>query len=185
MSVGTFYPDDIYAEGPDYLDDIDRIEANYGFDETYSYSDQMVQYEREVVFVQETATSISLSLFAVFLVVLFITGSLPVTGLVLLSVSLVDFCLLGLMYYVDVELNIVSVLVLVIGLGLAVDYSAHIGHTYLTTEPTDSMANASNAEKRMYKARIAVSKMGSSVLHGGASTFIAVIVISGAKSYLF
>ena len=38
---------------------------------------------------------------------------------------------------------------------------------------------------RLYKAKVAVSSMGSSVIHGGASTFIAVMILSAAKSYIF
>ena len=40
-------------------------------------------------------------------------------------------------------------------------------------------------EKRVYKARKAVSSMGSSVFHGGFSTFLAIISLSAAKSYIF
>lgn len=37
----------------------------------------------------------------------------------------------------------------------------------------------------MYKARVALSQMGSSVVHGGLSTFLAIIVLGGARSYIF
>lgn len=37
----------------------------------------------------------------------------------------------------------------------------------------------------MFKARVAISSMGSSVIHGGISTFLAVLVLSMAKSYIF
>merc|ERR1712060_913563 len=130
-----------------------------------------------------TATSIGLSVIAVFLVVLFVTGSAPITCLVVLSVALVDLFLLGLIHYWDLTMNNIIDVNLVIGLGLSVDYSAHIAHTYLTTEPPAKYTE--NSDKRMYKARVAVSKMGSSVIHGGFSTFLAIIVLSGAKSYIF
>ena len=48
---------------------------------------------------------------------------------------LVDVFLLGLIHYWDLTMNNIIVLQLVIGLGLAVDYSAHIAHTYLTIIP--------------------------------------------------
>lgn len=48
---------------------------------------------------------------------------------------LVDVFLLGLIHYWDLTMNNIIVLQLVIGLGLAVDYSAHIAHTYLTITP--------------------------------------------------
>lgn len=143
----------------------------------------MLDYEQYVVFVRDVVTSISLSMMAVFLVVLFITGDIRVTLMVLISVALVDLFLLGLIHFWDLTMNNIVVVNLVIGLGLSVDYSAHIGHTYLTTEPPAECTT--NSEKRLFKARVAVSKMGSSVLHGGFSTFLAIIVLSGAKSYIF
>jgi len=159
------------------------VADKYGFDDTYFYSNKMLDFEQWVVFVKELCLSIGLSLAAVFLVVIFITGSVPVTLLVLLAVLLVDMFLLGLIHYWDLTMNNIIVVNLVIGLGLSVDYSAHIAHTYLTTEAPASMITA--MEKRNYKARVAISAMGSSVFHGGTSTFLAVIVLSGAKSYIF
>jgi len=79
-------------------------------------------------------------------------------------------------------MNNIIVVNLVIGLGLAVDYAAHIAHTYLIVETPKGM---SIREQRMYKAKVAVSSMGSSVVHGGTSTFLAVVVLSAAKSYIF
>ena len=136
-----------------------------------------------MVFVKETALSVGLSIMAVFFVVLFITGSAPVTLLVVLAVMLVDLYLLALIAFWDLTMNNIIVVNLVIGLGLAVDYSAHIAHTYLIVKPPRELTEAS--DKRMFKARVAVSSMGSSVIHGGISTFLAISVLSAAKSYIF
>ena len=115
--------------------------------------------------------------------VLFVTGSIPITIMVVLAVVLVDLFLLGLIYYWDLTMNNIIVLQLVIGLGLAVDYSAHIAHTYIIVEPPKECET--NAEKRMFKARVAISQMGSSVVHGAISTFLAIAVLGAAKSYIF
>lgn len=164
------------------MTDIRAIESKYGFGDIYSYSDSMLEFEGYVVFVKETCLSVGLAVVAVFLVVLFITGSLPITILVVLAVLLVDLYLLGLVHLWDLTMNNIVVVQLVIGLGLAVDYSAHIAHTYLTVVAPPEY---SNREKRMYKARVALSQMGSSVIHGGISTFLAIVVLGGAKSYIF
>ena len=37
----------------------------------------------------------------------------------------------------------------------------------------------------MYKAQQALSKMGSSVFHGGFSTFLAIVTLAPAKTYIF
>jgi len=114
---------------------------------------------------------------------MFVTGSLPVTILVVMSVVLVDVFLLGLVHFWDLTMNSIVTVFLVIGLGLSVDYSAHIAHTYLTVEPPKEMTTA--MQKRHYKASVAISSMGSSVIHGGFSTFLAVCTLSMAKSYIF
>ena len=171
------YP--IAEAGPQYLKDIRALEDKYGIDgaEIYSYSQEMLNYEQYVVFVKETMLSVGLSITAVFFVVLLITGSLSVTCLVLLAVVLVDFFLLALIYYWDLTMNNIVVVNLVIGLGLSVDYSAHIAHTYLHVEAPKDLTTR---EKRKYKARVAISSMGSSVAHGGISTFLAIILLAGS-----
>lgn len=136
------------------MEDIRAIEDKYGWPKTFSYSDQMLDFEQYVVLVGETALSIGLSICAVFLVVVFITGSLPVTILVVIAVALVDLFLIGLLHYWDLTMNNIIVVNLVIGLGLSVDYSAHIAHTYLVIEPPKG---STVPEMRMYKARVAVS----------------------------
>lgn len=142
----------------------------------------MLDYELYVVFMYETLLSCGLSIFAVFFIVLFITGSLPVTLLVTLAVGLVDLFLISLIHYWDLTFNTVVVINVVIAIGLAVDYSAHIAHTYLIIVPPMEM---SISEKRVYKAQKALSGMGSSVFHGGFSTFLAIITLGAAKSYIF
>ena len=142
----------------------------------------MLDYELYVVFMQETLLSVGLSIVAVFFVVLFVTGSIPVTLLVVLAVGLVDLFLVALLHFWDLTFNTVVVVNIVIAIGLAVDYSAHISHTYLIIEAPEGL---SNMEKRKYKARKALSGMGSSVFHGGFSTFLAIIALAAAKSYVF
>ena len=119
---------------------------------------------------------------AVLIVVMFVTGSIPVTLLVVFAVVLVDVFLLALVHYWDLTMNSIVTVFLVIGLGLSVDYSAHIAHTYLTVEAPLGM---STSEQRKYKSAVAISSMGSSVIHGGISTFLAVCTLSLAKSYIF
>ena len=102
----------------------------------------MLDYELYFVFVQETLLSCGLSIAAVFVVVLTVTGSLPVTLLVVLAVGIVDFFLLALIYYWDLTFNTIVVVNIVIAIGLAVDYSAHIAHTFLLVEPPKGLENS-------------------------------------------
>lgn len=175
--------DEIAKQGVQYLSDLRALEAEYAIEGTYSYSQDMLDYELYVVFMDETLLSVGLSLVAVFCVVLFVTASLPITGLVVLAVLLVDLFLIALIFFWDLTFNSVVVVNIVIAIGLAVDYSAHIAHTYLIIVPPSHLET--NSEKRNYKARKALSQMGSSVFHGGFSTFLAIIALSGANSYVF
>jgi Niemann-Pick C1 protein len=38
---------------------------------------------------------------------------------------------------------------------------------------------------RIYKTRMALATMGSAVIHGAASTFLAILPLAAAKSYIF
>jgi len=69
-------------------------------------------------------------------------------------------------------------------LGLAVDYSAHIAHCYLVVVPPPGSCK-NDDEKRMYKVKKALSQIGSSIFHGGFSTFLAIITLAPSKTYIF
>lgn len=132
--------------------------------------------------------NVVLALIAVFIVLMIITANFTVTVFILLCVILVDLFLLSLLTFWDITLNSVTVVNNVIAIGLAVDYSAHIGHSFLLCEAPDKDENGkelSNHEKRVYKARGALGSMGSSVFHGAFSTFLAIVVLAPSKSYIF
>lgn len=135
---------------------------------------------------QDTFTSCGLSVVAVFGVLLFITGNLMVTGLVTMSIILVDMYLYALIYYWGLTFNTIVVINIVVAIGLSVDYSAHIAHSYLTAKPpNNSYFRGHNKRKRLYKSRLALSQMGSSVFHGGFSTLLAISCLAGSSSYVF
>ena len=49
--VGTKKIDDVFVDGPKYLQDIRRLEQMYGFEDTYSYSTDMLTQEMFVVII--------------------------------------------------------------------------------------------------------------------------------------
>ena len=106
------------------------------------------------------------------------------TFLVVCCVILVDFFLLALLHYWSLTLNFMVMVNMIFAIGLAVDFSSHIAHTYLITKPPIAHSRTSK-QARHYKAKVAVSQMGSSVFHGGVSTFLAISVLGFSKSYIF
>ena len=116
------------------------------------------------------------------------TANLTVTFFILICVALVDLFVLALTTYWNVAINSISMINIVIAIGLAVDYSAHIGHAFLVYDApkVDEEGNElTDFERRVEKSRGALTSMGASVFHGAFSTFLAIVVLSGSKSYIF
>lgn len=102
--------------------------------------------------------SCGLSIVAVFFVLIIVTGDLKVTTLVTCSIILVDIYLYSLIYYWGLTFNTIVVINIVVAIGLSVDYSAHIAHSYLTARPPrNTYFRGRPDRKRLYKARLALS----------------------------
>lgn len=160
------------------------LEEKFGFNETFSHSEDMLTYEQFVVLVQETINSTASSIFAVFVIVIVITGSLLVSVLVVISTALNYFFLLASVPLQHLTFNNIIVVHLLASLGLSVLYSVHIALTFLMVQaPKDMPAK----RKRVWKARVALSRLGSSVLHGSIATLIAILIVGifAQKSYIF
>lgn len=77
--------------------------------------------------------------------------------MIVTSVILVDFYLVFLIYFWGMTFNMFTGVNMVLALGLAVDYSAHIAHKFMLIEPSDD-ATARDAKKlRHFKAKSAIS----------------------------
>ena len=115
--------------------------------------------------------------------ILFITFNVQTTLIVLFVVAIINLYMTGLSYFWGLTLNVMFIVNLGFALGITIDYSVHIAHRYLTTYPPESCTT--NKEKREYKIKIAVSKMGTSVFHSGFSTLLAISVMGFARLYSF
>merc|ERR1712003_377033 len=73
---------------------------------------------------------------------------------------------------------------IIIAMGISIDYSAHIAYAYLV-EPIVDPEIDTDEKIRKYKATKALRKMGSSVFHGGFSTFVAVFALAPGTTYIF
>jgi predicted RND superfamily exporter protein len=129
--------------------------------------------------------NIALALVGVFIVIFIATSSFTTTIFIMLCVGLVDLFLFALMVFWDITFNTVTGVNIVVAIGLAVDYSAHIGHAYLETTIPKDIAELSSFEQRIYKSKQALGHMGSSVMHGAISTLLAISALSGSSSFVF
>lgn len=79
------------------------------------------------------------------------------------------------MWAMGIAIDSVSVINVVLAVGLSVDYSAHVGHCFMVKGGSD----------RSWRATEALADIGSAVLQGAMSTFLAVVVLLFSTSYVF
>jgi len=141
----------------------------------YAYTYQFTTWETYVIIEHEMVVNVALCMVAVFIITLILIAH-PVTAtLVLISVAVAIAEILGAMHVAGLFIDNVSVIYLTLAVGLAVDYSAHIGHCFM-------LKGGDNRTERVIEA---LTDIGSPVLNGAISTFLAVVVLSVSKSYVF
>lgn len=78
------------------------------------------------------------------------------------------------MHYADLQFNIVTSINIILAVGIAVDYSSHVAHSYLTASGT----RQERAEKALYD-------IGGEVFSGALTTWVAVLGLGFAAHYIF
>jgi Niemann-Pick C1 protein len=141
-----------------------------------SYSFPDVFYEQYLTMWPDTARSIALSIFAVFVVMyLFLGLDLHSAFIIGFTIFMIIINLLGMMYWWDISLNAISLVNLVVGVGISVEFCSHLVRSYvISSEPT-----------KIRRAKDCLSKMGSSILSGITLTDCGILVLAFAKSKIF
>ena len=98
-----------------------------------------------------------------------------VSVLVFLCVALTLLEIVGGAYFLGLTIEIVTSIVLILSVGLALDYAAHIGVTYVVTKGTN----------RKEKTKETLSSMGMAVANGGISTLLAFVLVAFSNSYVY
>ena len=119
-----------------------------------------VFFEQYVITSRETIRNLIIAAITVFVVTSPFLVDCTVAILVLFNFAALICELFGLMFIWGVSLNAVSMINLVMAVGFAVDYSAHIAHAYV-------VSNKLSANERVVDA---LSTLGASVFMGGKST---------------
>ena len=79
------------------------------------------------------------------------------------------------MHFWGIEIDTTSAVLLSVGLGLAVDYSAHIAHAFMAT----------SGKSKDDRIKHAVIEIGPAVFNGGFSTFLAFAILMVSQSFAF
>ena len=81
----------------------------------------------------------------------------------------------GFMHFWGMTINITTCITLAIAVGLCIDQAAHIAHTFLVTQEPDKNKRAIHT----------LTEIGSPVLSGGVSTFLAFSIAASSESHVF
>ena len=102
-------------------------------------------------------------------------ASFQTCAIVLMSVvfSVTNVC--GYAHFMGLTIEIVTSIILILSVGLALDYSAHIAVHFVCIKD--------NNREKMTRDTLAL--MGPPVFHGGFSTFIAFLLLAWSESYVF
>lgn len=156
------------ADSVGFGDDADGNPAAF----TYNFFDTFT--EQYAALPGEIGISLGLAAVAVALVCFFLSGHPVVAIISVLVVGIITIDVLGLTFFSGINLNSVSVITLVLNAGIAVDFVVHIARSFMDQVGTKS--------ERAIKA---LETMGPPVFYAGFSTFLAILVLSGASSYIF
>ncbi|CAG9462334.1 unnamed protein product [Pedinophyceae sp. YPF-701] len=140
----------------------------------FAYGESFLQWEQYKRVEQEFTTNIALALAMVGVIIFLLLGN-PLASLVTyLTVACVVVEIIGYLHYWNVTIDSVVVIMLVLSLGLSVDYSVHIAHAFMSSggEPNERLVET-------------LATMGTAVLSGGLSTWLAVLLIGASESYVF
>lgn len=139
------------------------------------FMEVFVFFEGLAVAVRETVTSLCYAATAVFFVLIIMLANFQLAFLCLTVCVMESVCLLGAIHWYDDRLNSITAFFIIIAVGLSVDCSAHVAHTF---------AHAPGAT-RDDRTRAALATIGGSVFKGGLSTFFGICVTGFANSYIF
>ena len=109
----------------------------------------------------------------VVLVCLLVLANVKATALVLISVMTIEIIVLGSLHFFDLQFNMMTSIMLIVGVGLCVDFSAHSAHAFLHSKKQNGHA----------KARDALDTVGISIWNGAFSSVLAMLPMCLCKSY--
>ncbi|XP_066936303.1 patched domain-containing protein 3-like [Clytia hemisphaerica] len=141
----------------------------------FAFTQNYINWSTNKVISQELVRNIALAGVCVLLVTLFLLSNVIASVLVVACVAFSLIEIAAFMGFWGLTIDTVTTIILVIAIGLTVDYSVHIAHGFM----------ASRAGGRNERMTEALYEVGPAVFHGGFSTFLAFLLLSASTSYVF
>jgi multidrug efflux pump subunit AcrB len=156
----------------------EKCEASpLGTSKAITFAQPYIFITQFMVITSETLQNLICSFLAVSILSWVVLYNARAVGAVLLCLAAIDIDLLGLLWAWGLQLNSVTMISLVMAIGLVVDYLAHLVHCFMThtaeyPDPRDRMAAA-------------LAEVGGAVALGGLTTFIGVLPLAFASSFIY
>ncbi|CAG0884244.1 unnamed protein product [Darwinula stevensoni] len=128
-----------------------------------------------VVVSEELLRNLGLTLVGVFGVTLVLIGDLQVSIWVFSCILFTLIGIAGSMRFAGLTIELMSSVLLILSVGLAVDYSTHIAHKFLVT----------HGDSKDDRVRITLAEIGPPVFNGGFTTMMAFVFCLWSENYLF
>ncbi|XP_062408321.1 patched domain-containing protein 3-like [Sardina pilchardus] len=139
------------------------------------YHPTFIYYDQYVVITAITIQTVVVVAVVMLIISLLLIPS-PFCALwVTFAIASVIMGVIGFMTYCGVSLDSISMINLIICIGFAVDYSAHISYAFVSSPKT-------NANEKVVEA---LSSLGYPILQGALSTLAGIVVLSVSRSYIF
>jgi len=141
--------------------------------EVFPLSENYLSLDSILLVQKEIVINLVLTFVAVTVIIFFLISSLQACFWVLISVLLTIVNVAGVTYFWGLSIEAGTMVCLILSIGLAVDYSSHIGYKFMVYKGTKSE-----------RAKAALVNMGPAVFNGGFSTFLPIIMLAGSNIYV-
>jgi len=173
--MSAYYDGKLQVETDKVVEAMEAVRAeDWAVQGAYPWSQSFLTWETFKIIKDELYTNVALCLVAVLVITTLLIGHPGCSGLVFICVAMTVLDILGCMYFWGLFIDNVSVIQSVIAIGLCVDYAAHVGHSF--------MLKAGTRDERV---TATLADIGTAVINGGLSTFLAVMLLAGSQSYVF
>ena len=149
---------------------LDETGAPYTFHHHRIYG----AWEIDMIIGFELWRNVGLALAAIFITTLLLLANLQICVYVMCIVTITLTDLIGYLHFWDITIDIISCINIVLAIGLCVDYSVHIGLSYMVAKGS-----------RRDKAVMAVTAIGPAVFNSGVTTFLALVLCSLSSGQVF
>jgi Niemann-Pick C1 protein len=154
--------------------------------DVFPYSKHYIFFDQYASIIRLTATLLCVAVAIIFIITSLILGSLTTGAIVAVTVIMILVDIIAIMALAGVSLNAVSLVNLVICVGIAVEFCAHIARSF--TFPSKHLLDRGRTKYRGrdLRAWAALTNVGASVFSGITLTkFVGVTVLAFTRSKIF